>query len=330
VVLSKPITARTTSSNRNLSARTPSRQLSWNTPASAQQASANSSNPIKVNRLKRRSKTQEDLNSNGGHVKLTPRIHVKAKVQTNNPRSVTTTPNGQSKTSRLQDQSSSASKVVTSYAKNDNSHKRIVAKKNIMTAKSPVKGQPPLPVSHAVVDILPVTRESGEVVLDEAVNEQPSAPTTPRLSESPRKRAIRRSISFVGQSIHDGSPRKQDLLRAGDKAVPVLPSNDDIEAVLMERLEKQEEVKAFLSNLNSRSPFKDSVHFQQQASEVQARIMRQREEMRLQREKNLKEFKSQLKRINQEKESVDFENSYYKRVVPAPANLTCKRRVVLF
>ncbi len=299
------MSARVASANKNVSSRTPSRQLSWNNPTSNQLQAATNSNAVKTNRLKRRSKTQEDLNSNKT---TTPKMPVKAKVQTNNSKSGagSQTPNSQIKTSKVNPSpSKSESKAAKVYTKNDNTHKRIVSKKSALS-KSPLKGQPNL------VDILQPAKE--------VENEEPVKSET----FEPSKPSIRRSISFRSSNDEASYPKK-DSARS-DKSMPLMPAitdNFNLEAILIERLEKQVEAKAFLSNPDSKSPFKDSIQFQQQASEVQARLMKQREEMRLQREKYLKEYKSQ-KRLKQEQESLDIETSYLNRIVPTPKVLTCK------
>ncbi|CAF1034133.1 unnamed protein product [Brachionus calyciflorus] len=59
--------------------------------------------------------------------------------------------------------------------------------------------------------------------------------------------------------------------------------------------------------------------------EIQSKIQKQRQEMRAQREKNLREFKNQLKILDQEREHAEFE-SFYNKMIPIPVNSTFEDR----
>lgn len=61
---------------------------------------------------------------------------------------------------------------------------------------------------------------------------------------------------------------------------------------------------------------------QLQHLEIHERIQKQRNEMRLMREKNFREIKNQLKALDEQKELQQFENISAKTIVP-PKNLTC-------
>ena len=126
---------------------------------------------------------------------------------------------------------------------------------------------------------------------------------------------VRRSISFRGSStsrtnndddVEEPPPTQQQQQQQQPTVNVKLSTSINLEQVLAERTAKQTAAARFLSEVS----LKPAAAAAAAAAEIQSRIQKQREEMRLQRERNLREFKSQLRRINQERDdaTADFED----------------------
>jgi hypothetical protein len=319
------------------------RQLSLNQPVNNQDLltnrqissnAAHSQNALTSNRfltrIKKRSKTQEDLNinnfKNNVNTKLTPGKSSYT-INTSNRKTkatTTTTPQGPNRVNKnnlaytrsASGQSTKTTPKIGRIPPKTDGNKRFVTKKDAIS-KSPIK----------------IMNNNYHTEDDEDSSN----------SKQPVKSMLKRYISLRSSgdemshsSKYGPSLNQKPQSSQSDHAVLVSSTSftksknqDDInlEKILDERSEKQNEIKDFLSRVSQsssiKSPFKDVHNNSNNNETVQAKLSKQREEMRLQRERNLKEFKMQLKSYIKEQESVDFETSYYNRVISMPANLTC-------
>lgn len=232
----------------------------------------------RLNRIKKRSKTQDNLTIKKNLESASSKAITPAK------RTTTTTTNS---TASVAKAASNATPKI--YNKNVVTSKRIVAKKSVKNSPKPSSNLSLLAPTSNKKD------SDEEQVLKQAAN-----------------LLMKRSISLRSSTENNES---------------------GLADVIAKHYQKQKEVAEFLSNNNkpeipsslSKSPLKDYAE-----PEFQNKIKQQREEQRLQRENKFKEIKNQfIKKYTLEKESVDFESSYYNRVIPMPKVLTFEDRCAI-
>ncbi|RNA31872.1 centrosomal of 97 kDa [Brachionus plicatilis] len=141
---------------------------------------------------------------------------------------------------------------------------------------------------------------------------------TPTKINAVKKTPSSKSTSNTPLKIKNSySPAKFSISRPESKnSFTIMPSTLEKRLENFSKTEKINEPDA-----NSENNFDKKEDMSILSMEIHSKIQKQRQEMRAQREKNLREFKSQLRLMDQEKEYAEFE-SIYNIKVPLPVSDT--------